>query len=300
MSSGPVVLASVIFSLSALCTAIKDMSRFLLKPGVVLEVECPNTQLSLLGAPTQLKQMLLNLASNACKFTTEGSIVVSATVLEETEETATVKFAVTDTGLGVPKDKQKIIFELRGQTGNAESQSKGFGIGLSVTSCFAELMGGALEVRSPVANDRGSEFSFTLELTKTEEEVAKKVAKEVVAKELLAPLVNLRALVVDDSKINQKMMGRKFKIGDFKDLKWEVEFAYTGEEALKMLEGGGVYAVIVMDENLQDAGGVLKGTDATRLIRVREGGERAIIVGHSANQTEADKEKGRASGQDLF
>jgi len=65
--------------------------------------------------------------------------------------------------------------ELRGQTGGAESQSKGFGIGLSFTSGFAVLMGGALEVRSPVANNRGSEFSFTLELTKTEEVVAKEV-----------------------------------------------------------------------------------------------------------------------------
>ena len=58
--------------------------------------------------------------------------------------------------------------------------------------------------------------------------------------------------------------------------------------------------MIVMDEHMPDGGGVLLGTDATRLIRVREGGERAIIVRYSANQTEEDKEKGRASGQDLF
>ena len=92
--------------------------------------------------------------------------MVSATVLEKTEETAMVKFAVTDTGLGVPEDKQKGIMELRGQTGDAESQSKGFGIGLNVTSGFAVVMGGALEVRSPVANNKDSEFSFTLELEK--------------------------------------------------------------------------------------------------------------------------------------
>ena len=152
-----------------------------------------------------------------------------------------------------------------------ESQSKGSGTGLSVTSGFAALMGGALEVRSPVANGRGSEFSFTLELEKAkqveEEDVAKEVvkevaAKEVVTKELHTPLMNLRALVFDDGKMNQKMMGRKFKIGEFKDLKWDVEFAYTGEEALEMMEKG-VFDVILVDENLQDAGGVLKGTDAT-------------------------------------
>ena len=199
MRNGPVVLASVIFSLSALCLTIQDMTRFLLKPGVVLEVECPNTQLSLLGAPTQLKQMLLNLASNVGKFTTEGSIVVSATVLEETEKKVKVKFAVTDTGRGVPEDKQKGIMELRDQTGDAESQSKGFGIGPNVTSGFAVLMGGALEVRSPVANDRGSEFSFTLELEKAKQVVEEKVAKEVT---LFTPPMNLRVVVVDDSKMN--------------------------------------------------------------------------------------------------
>ena len=301
MQSGEMELASVFFSPVKLCTEVTEMMRFLLKPDVTLEVECPNTQLALIGAPMQLNQMLLNLVGNACKFTTEGCIVVSATVLEETEEKATVKFAVADTGLGVPKDNQKGIVEMRDQIGDAESQSKGSGIGLSVTSGFAALMGGALEVRSPVAaNNRGSEFSFTLELEKMEEVVAEEVVVKEVAKEANTPLLNLRALVVDDSKMNQKMMGRKFKIGEFIDLEWDVEFAYTGEEALQMLERGSAYDVIVMDENLQDAGGVLLGTDATRLIREREGGERAIIVGHSANQTKADKEKGRASGQDWF
>jgi len=204
---------------------------------------------------------------------------------------------VTDTGLGIPEDKQKGIMELRGQTGDAESQSKGFGIGLNVTSSFAVLMCGALEVRSPVANDRGSEFSFTLELEKVKQVEEEDVAKEVI---LLPPLVNLRALIVDDSKMSRKVMGRKFETGHFKELKWKVEHADSGEKALEMMEGGGVYDVIVMDEHMPDGGGVLLGTDATRLIRERDGGERAIIVGHSANQTEADKEKGKASGQDWF
>ena len=215
--NGLVELASVFFSPVKLCAEVTKMMRFLLKPGVTLEVVCPNISLALLGAPMQLNQMLLNLVGNAWKFTTEGSVVVSATVLEETEEreeTVRIKFAVMDTGLGVPKDKQQITFELRGQTGDSASQSKGSGIGLSFTSGFAVLMGGALEVRSPVANNRGGEFSFTLELTKTVE-----VVKEVVTKELQTPLMNLRALVVDGSKMNQNIMGRKLMGGAFKDLK---------------------------------------------------------------------------------
>jgi len=118
MLNGLMEFASVFFSPVKLSAEVTEMMRFLLKPGVTLEVVCPNISLALLGAPMQLNQMLLNLVGNACKFTTEGSIVVSATVLDETEETVRIKFAVADAGLGVPKDKQQIIFELRGQTGD--------------------------------------------------------------------------------------------------------------------------------------------------------------------------------------
>ena len=87
---------------------------------------------------------------------------------------------------------------------------------------------------------------------------------------LLSPM-GLRVLVVDAIQINQKMMARRLAGGELKELKWKVEFANTGEEAMQRLEGaGGGFDVIVMNENTQSAGGVL--TDTTKLIR-RGGGE---------------------------
>jgi len=91
--------------------------------------------------------MLLNLVSNAAKFTESGSVILSANLLRDDASVSEIKFAVTDTGPGVPKDKQKSIFGMRSQTGDTASQSKGFGIGLSIASKLAQLMGGELTCR---------------------------------------------------------------------------------------------------------------------------------------------------------
>ena len=298
--AGTMALPSMIFFPAKLCAELKKTTGHSPKSGVSYTADFPDAAVTLYGAPMQLNLMLLNLVGNATKFTTEGTIVLGAAVLEESEKEVTIKFTVTDTGPGIPEDKQQGIFDLLSQTGELESQSKGFGIGLSITSRLAVLMGGQLEVRSPVADNKGSEFSFTLVLKKAEnaaEKVVEKVVEEV--KVFTAP-TGLKALVVDYSKMNQKLMGRRLEAGDFKKLKWTVEFAFTGEDALKILEGGSVFDVIVMDENMQDAGGKLLGSEATKLIKEREVGERAIIVGHSGNCTNEDKKKLKDSDQDWF
>ena len=296
--AGTMALPSVLFFPAKLCSEVMNMTRHSPKTGVNYKADFPEAEVALLGAPTQLNLMLLNLVSNATKFTTEGSIVLGATVLEESEKEVTIKFAMTDSGPGIPEDKQQGIFDLRSQTGGLESQSKGFGIGLNITSRLAVLMGGQLEVRSPLQDDRGSEFSFTLVLKKAEKVVEKDVAKV----KLFTTPIRFRVLVVDDIEMNQKLMGRRLVAGELKELEWTVDFSFTGEEALKMLEGGSVYDLIVMDENMQDAGGKLLGSDTTRLIREREaaGGARVIIVGHSGNSADEDKKKLKECGQDWF
>jgi len=259
---------------------------------------------------TQLNLMLLNLVSNAVKFTEEGVVTLSASMVEEFEKSVKIKFAVTDTGVGIPKDKREGIFGMLSQSGGAESRSEGFGIGLSIVQKLTEVMGGALDVMSPVPkgrslsgvspeeNNEGSEFSFTLALDKAEE-VAE---KEVEEKEAFELPVGMKVLIVDDSMANRKLMNRKLCTGEFKELEWKIMTARTGEGCLEMLDAGSVFDLIVMDENMQDAGGELLGTETTELIRKREDGgqHRALVFGWSGNSTEEDKEKGRESGQDWF
>ena len=297
---GTFALPSVPFSPAKLCAGVKAMARRSAQPGVTIEAAGGgNAELMLQGAPTQLNLMLLNLVSNAAKFTTEGTVTLSATVLGEVGEEVEIYFAVTDTGVGIPKDKQKGIFEMRSQTGGAESQSKGFGIGLNIASRLAILMGGSLEVRSPVRDNRGSEFGFTLNMKKA---VEMEVAEEEEEVKVFPLPVGLRVLIVDDSLSNRKVLSRKLVKGLFEPLNWLVELAKTGEEALALIDAGGVFDLIVMDENMHDAGGVLLGTETTRIIREREGEKekRALIFGYSGSNTEEDRGRGRESGQDWF
>ena len=161
-------------------------------------------------------------------------------------------------------------------------------------------MGGASDVKSPVRDGKGGEFSFTLKFEKIKEAVgvaAKEISKQPV-KTRFTPPQNLRVLVVDDVKMNQKMLTRRFSQGVFKDL----DVADNGEQALEKIDGNDEFDLIIMDENMQETGGVLLGSETTVLIRKREGGDghRALIIANSGNCTEEDREMGRKSGQDGF
>jgi len=176
---GSIALPSEPFCPADVLAAVKTMAKGSGKPGIAFEVESGATEMTLVGAPLQINLMLLNLVSNAAKFTTSGKLVLSSSVVQETATSVEIKFAVTDTGPGIPENKQQGILDLRSQTGSSESQSKGFGIGLNVTSNLAKIMGGALDVRSPVRDGKGSEFGFTLKLEKVKEAVAGVAAKEI-------------------------------------------------------------------------------------------------------------------------
>ena len=129
-----------------------------------------------MGAPTQLNLVLINLLSNAAKFTTVGRVVLSAAVVTPNTKIKTqnlkqgfIKFTVTDSGPGVPEDQQKKIFGMRDQTGNDASRAKGFGVGLFVAKQLVHQMGGELQLRSPVTDHdvyKGCEFSFEVRADK--------------------------------------------------------------------------------------------------------------------------------------
>jgi len=304
--SGTMALPCKAFNPAELCQAVKTMSKHSVQQGVTIEAVCEEAEVVLCGAPLQLNLMLLNLMSNAAKNTAQGRIVLGATVVRETGNVVDIKFSVTDTGPGIPVDMQKGIFGMRSQTGGVAEQSKGFGIGLNIASKLAVLMGSELLVKSPVADGKGSEFSFTMSLEKGEFTEGEDEAVEKVE-----PPVGLRVLVVDDMEMNRKLLKRRLEVGVFKDLMWQVELAFTGEQAIELMDAGRVFDLIVMDENLQDEGGVLTGTETTRLIRERElmksiegdeagEKERALIFGFSGNCTPEDQARGRESGQDWF
>ena len=122
------------------------------------------------GSPTQLNLVLVNLLSNAAKFTTTGKIELTITTTSSAPDHAVFRFAVTDTGPGVPPEFQKSIFGMRSQTDDKSARVQGFGIGLFVAHELAERMGGKMVLKSPVKEGEGgtptggSEFSFAVRL----------------------------------------------------------------------------------------------------------------------------------------
>ena len=315
MLNGTLPVPKEMFKPAQLMYEIERMNKHAAEEGIQVAFEGSGREddeacTTLEGAPTQLKLVLLNLVGNAIKFTHRGKIRLSWKKEEETEKDMVVKFSVEDTGVGIPADQRESIFAFRKQIGEIEAQTKGFGIGLSVAFKLVQMMGGELKVRSPVREADadggvGSEFYFNLRLKKREVQAIqrKRTFSEV------EELQNFRVLVVDDAFVNRKLTSRLFTAGKFKELKWTANVAKTGEQALEMIEAGTEgrrYDLVIMDEDMEEGGGTLKGTDATRVIRRRErergitGRERSLVFGFSGTDTEEQREKSKESGQDMF
>lgn len=135
-----------------------------LELGCVIDRRIPG---ELVGDPARLRQIVINLVGNALKFTTEGSVSLTANFLEETNEEVELEVRVRDTGIGIPKERQQKIFESFTQADSSTSRNfGGTGLGLTITALLVEMMGGRIWVESEVGE--GSTFIFTILLKKTE------------------------------------------------------------------------------------------------------------------------------------
>ena len=170
---------------------------------LLVEVDSLPEGRKLVGDEMRLKQVLLNLLSNAIKFTDSGTVTLKATVGEITGSGAGIYFAVIDTGIGIPEEKQQVIFESFTQA-DAETTRKygGSGLGLSICRELVRKMGGDLRVES--LQDKGSVFYFTIRLPFDQQVM-------IVTKEKLQGLQKLhgvRILLVEDNAVNMKIAWR--------------------------------------------------------------------------------------------
>ena len=206
----------------------------------------------LVGDPVRLHQIILNLVSNAVKFTAEGKITVSVKLLGEDEKQATIQFSVTDTGIGIPDDKISKIFENFQQASSGTSRLYGgTGLGLAIVKQLVESQGGTINVKSVI--NEGSTFSITLSFLKTESDAD---AEPDMIK-LDNDLKNIRVLVVEDIVLNQLLM--KTLLDEFG---FERDIAENGKIAIEMLNQK-TYDVVLMDLQMP----VMNGFDATNYIR---------------------------------
>ncbi len=158
----------------------------------------PDVPDRLVGDAPRLRQVLVNLVGNAIKFTERGEVVVQ--VEKETEEAGDVvlRFVVADTGIGIPREKQQLIFEAFAQAdGSTTREYGGTGLGLSIAAQLVDLMGGRIGVDSEPG--RGSRFRFSARFGTATERAR-------IADRLPAQLRGLRVLVVDDNATNRRIL----------------------------------------------------------------------------------------------
>jgi len=238
----------------------------------------------LVGDPIRLHQIILNLVSNAVKFTTKGEITVSVQILSENEEKVTIEFSVTDTGIGIAKEKTAHIFENFEQATSGTSRLYGgTGLGLAIAKQLVESQGGTISVKSKLTE--GSTFSFILPFQKTNAEA--ELETEIM--ELDAEVKNIKVLVVEDIALNQLLM--KTLLGDFG---FQHDIAGNGKIAIEKLQNKS-FDVILMDLQMPE----MNGFEATEYIRNTMNSQVPIIA-LTADVTTADLKKCKAVGMNDY
>ncbi len=160
-----------------------------------LQPELPN---ALIGDPGRLRQVILNLVGNAIKFTEKGEVVVSANQVSRDGDEVLVQFTVSDTGIGIPPEKQQMIFEAFTQADSSTTRNYGgTGLGLAITAQLIEIMGGQIWVESEPG--QGSKFHFTARLGVQQNPVVRTRPAQI-------SLKNLPVLVVDDNATNRLIL----------------------------------------------------------------------------------------------
>ncbi|MEW6755248.1 MAG: two-component regulator propeller domain-containing protein [Candidatus Latescibacterota bacterium] len=252
----------------------------------------PQVPERLVGDAVRLRQVLLNLVGNAAKFTAEGSVEVTVECLRRPPGEVWLGFAVADTGIGIPPDKQQAIFEHFTQVDASTTRRYGgSGLGLAIASHLVALMGGTITVDSEVG--RGSTFRFTVRLQPAAAgggpPGSPAAGGPAAARGAGVPLC---VLLAEDNAFNQRVA-----CGLLRRHGHRVDVAANGLEAIAALEAQ-QYDVVLMDVQMP----VMDGLQATATIRQREqGGPRRVpIIGLTAQALAGDRERCLEAGMDSY
>ncbi len=236
--------------------------------------------LILRGDPSRIGQIVSNLLHNACKFTPSGTVGLRVDFACGGDGRYTVRWAVTDSGIGIPDDEQGKLFDVFAQASNAQRKQSGAGLGLSIVKSMAVAMGGGVQVQSKLG--KGSTFTVTTvhEPADLGAEVTPSAAPNVDPK-----LVHgLRVLVVDYHPVNRTLAEAMLR-----DLGCDVVTAANGEEAVAKVPASAP-DLVLMDCHMPGMSGI----DAARAIR--KAGHRQPIVAVSADVSPENRAQVQASG----
>ena len=259
--------------------------------GVHLLMEAEHLPHNLLGDPTRLQQALLNYATNAVKFTEQGTVKLRVLKQEESADSVTVRFEVQDTGIGITPAAMSRLFSAFEQADNSMTRKYGgTGLGLAITRRLAELMGGKVGAHSTPGV--GSTFWFSVKLKKDAAllmPTATTIAVDAEA-EIQRGYAGQRILVVDDEPINREVV-----VIQLEAVLLDVDTAEDGAAAVEMARNNH-YAAILMDMQMPQ----LNGIEATQQIRQLVGYQDIPIVAMTANAFAEDKARCLQAGMNDF
>jgi signal transduction histidine kinase/ActR/RegA family two-component response regulator len=255
----------------------------------------------LVADSSRLQQVLINLVTNAMKFTKQGQVCIEVKLLNRIKNECLLQFTVADTGPGIPIAEQARIFTPFSQVSASEGgvPSEGHGLGLAIVAGILKMLGGKIELQSPsllfadLTDVVGTDFRFTVPLqtacpnTQTLEPAAQLLANADLNLDTQASI-----LLVEDNAVNQMLF---YELLTSQGLK--VDMLETGEAALAQLSELGKYALILMDINL---GGELDGYATTRAIRESYSHEQLPIIAVTANAYPEDPLLGEAAGMNDY
>jgi signal transduction histidine kinase/ActR/RegA family two-component response regulator len=268
--------------------AMRSMEARAREKGVDLVMEVEDSPDTVIGDPGRLRQVLLNLISNAVKFTEEGSVSLICRRAGEEGDVIRLSFEVQDTGIGIPKEKHKEIFESFTQAdGSITRRYGGSGLGLAIASKLVKRMGGRMELDSEP--DRGSTFRFTLPFGKAQRAV-EPARMEPAA--LPAALARLRILVAEDNRVNQVVVERHMQKAGH-----DVVLVSDGAAAIETLTRE-PFDLVLMDVQMPG----MDGLEAARTIRSLQlpGSPRVPIVALTAHSRPEDVERCYEAGMDGY
>jgi PAS domain S-box-containing protein len=282
IDAGQLVLDPAPFNLAE---AIEDVATLVSTRAKEKDLELivrvqPGLDKLFVGDVGRVRQIVTNLVGNAVKFTDEGHVLVDVTG-EKLPSATRLTISVTDTGIGIPEDKLKLVFEKFSQVDTSSTRRhEGTGLGLAITSRLVDLMGGTMGVES--AEGKGSTFSFTVTLPSAAQQEGQRI--------MPIDVTGARVLIVDDNAVNRAILSEQMASWGFDSCAAE-----SGAEGLKVLFAAAAYGVpvdcVVLDYQMPG----MTGAEMARVVRSTEGlaGTPIIML------TSVDQSLGNASYREL-
>lgn len=289
IDAGMMKLETSPFDLSVLLRSVEAMFKIQaqekrLQFTVTLDEDVP---VLLLGDQVRLTQILMNVLSNAFKFTDSGSVRFSAYKVSETEREGTIGFAIRDTGIGIEQGKIAQIFDRFGQAEESVTRKYGgTGLGLSIVKDLVELQAGTISVKS----QPGEGTTFVVEIPFLKNLSDSESVDDIPANDALLPFENCRILAAEDNEINRQLLQHLFN-------RWKVsgKIVENGQKVIDELKSNHHYQCILLDIQMPE----MDGFRTTEVIR-RERKLAIPVIAMTAHVLQGEREKCLQYGMDDY